>query len=47
MCSALRDMHGAKCVYFLGFYGSSGNVLGFLNMLEMGIVDFTLFCTLF
>ena len=41
MCSALRDVHGAKCVYFLGFYYSSGNVLGSLDMLEMRTVAFT------
>ena len=29
MCSALRDMHGAKCEYFLCLNGSSGNALGF------------------
>ena len=41
MCCALYDMHCAKCVYFVCFKCISGNVLGSLEMIEMGIVDFT------
>ena len=41
MCCMRRVMRVEKCEYFKGFNDISGNALGPLEFLEMGIVDFT------
>ena len=39
--SVLCVVHCANCVYFIGFKHIYGIVLGSLEFLESGIVDFT------